>query len=41
MSWPDGYEQSAAATEQTSAASVDLARLGGDLQTLVNRFRLA
>jgi methyl-accepting chemotaxis protein len=37
----DVAEQSAVATEETSAASIYLARLGGELQALVNRFKLA
>jgi methyl-accepting chemotaxis protein len=36
----DIAEQSSTATQQTAASSVELARLGGELQTLVNRFRL-
>ncbi|CAM3713198.1 Methyl-accepting chemotaxis protein McpS [Pseudomonas reidholzensis] len=33
-------EQTAAASEQTAASSVELARLGGHLQTLVGKFKL-
>ncbi|MGP0209502.1 methyl-accepting chemotaxis protein [Pseudomonas sp. NCHU5232] len=37
----DIAEQSAAASEETSASSVDLARLGSDLQQQISRFRVA
>jgi len=36
----DVAEQSAAASEETAASSVELARLGAQLQTLLGRFRL-
>ncbi|EXF93383.1 methyl-accepting chemotaxis protein [Pseudomonas fluorescens HK44] len=36
----DVAEQSAAAAEESYAASSDLARLGGELQTMVSRFKL-
>ncbi|WP_373416395.1 methyl-accepting chemotaxis protein [Pseudomonas sp. ABC1] len=36
----DVAEQSAAASEETAASSVELARLGGQLQVLLGRFRL-
>lgn len=37
----DVAEQSAGAAEESSAASSDLARLSGELQTMVSRFKLA
>ncbi|WP_420917445.1 hypothetical protein, partial [Pseudomonas citronellolis] len=33
-------EQTAAASEEVAASSVELARLGGQLQTLVSHFRV-
>ncbi|PTQ67495.1 methyl-accepting chemotaxis protein [Pseudomonas sp. GV071] len=36
----DVSEQTAAASEETAASSVELARLGGHLQSLVQRFRI-
>ncbi|WP_425502122.1 methyl-accepting chemotaxis protein [Pseudomonas piscis] len=36
----DVSEQTAAASEQTAASSVELARLGGQLQMMVSRFRV-
>ncbi|VXC56841.1 Methyl-accepting chemotaxis protein McpS [Pseudomonas sp. 8Z] len=36
----DVAEQTAEASEETAASSVELARLGGHLQSLVNRFRV-
>ncbi|NER60155.1 HAMP domain-containing protein [Pseudomonas sp. MAFF212428] len=36
----DVSEQTAAASEQTAASSIELARLGGHLQTLVGKFKL-
>jgi methyl-accepting chemotaxis protein len=36
----DVAEQTAAASEETAASSVELARLGNHLQVLVSRFRV-
>ena len=36
----DVSEQTAAASEETAASSTELARLGGQLQSMVSRFRL-
>ncbi|WP_442965260.1 methyl-accepting chemotaxis protein [Pseudomonas sp. FIP_A4] len=36
----DVSEQTAAASQETAASSTELARLGGQLQTMVSRFRL-
>jgi len=36
----DVSEQTAAASEETAASSTELARLGGQLQMMVSRFRL-
>jgi methyl-accepting chemotaxis protein len=36
----DVAEQSASASEETAASSVELARLGGQLQQMVSHFRI-
>jgi methyl-accepting chemotaxis protein len=36
----DVSEQTASASEETAASSVELARLGGQLQTMVSHFRV-
>ncbi|EGH18243.1 methyl-accepting chemotaxis protein, partial [Pseudomonas savastanoi pv. glycinea str. race 4] len=36
----DVSEQTAEASEETAASSVELARLGGQLQTMVSHFRV-
>ncbi len=40
LSVRDIADQSAAATEQSAASTVELARLGSDLQNMVARFRI-